>query len=269
MITSMQNSTVKELVALRDKAKARRLADVFLIEGSKMFEEAPVERIRKVYVSESFYVKCTLQEKLHRVSMEILSDEVFAKVSDTVTPQGILCVLERFHYTLEDLFDKALSIEETPLFLALEDLQDPGNLGTILRTGEGAGVHGIIMSQGTVDIYNPKTIRSTMGSIYRVPFLYVESLTDTIGSLKEKGVISYAAHLQGKKYYDAYDYRQGTVFLIGNEGRGLQEKTAGAADTFVKVPMHGQVESLNAGVTAALLAYEADRQRRSGRCEAL
>ena len=144
----------------------------------------------------------------------------------------------------------------------IEDLQDPGNLGTIFRTGEGAGVSGIIMSRGTVDIYNPKTIRSTMGSIYRVPFLYTDDLTAAAALLRERGVGVYAAHLGGSRMYDACDYKAGTAFLIGNEGNGLREETARCADCLIRIPMEGKLESLNASVAASLLLYEAYRQRR-------
>jgi TrmH family RNA methyltransferase len=149
----------------------------------------------------------------------------------------------------------------------LENLQDPGNLGTILRTGEGAGITGVIMSGGTVDIYNPKVIRATMGSIFRVPFIYVERLTDVFGQLGEKGIRIYAAHLDGKNYYDSFSFAGGTAFLIGNEGNGLERETADRADAYLKIPMEGRVESLNAAVAASLLMYEAHRQRMAGKRE--
>lgn len=153
--------------------------------------------------------------------------------------------------------------KDRPLLVLLEDLQDPGNLGTILRTGEGAGITGVIMSKKTVDIYNPKTIRSTMGSIYRVPFLYVEDMEGTIRILREKGIRVYAAHLRGQDYYSGFSFVEGTAFLIGNEGNGLRRETADLADCYLKIPMEGQVESLNAAIAASLLVYEAHRQRNS------
>ena len=148
-----------------------------------------------------------------------------------------------------------------PLLLVVEGLQDPGNLGAIVRTGEGAGVTGIIMSVGTVDIFHPKTIRATMGSIYRVPFVWAEDLTKVMGMLREKGIHSFAAHLEGKRYYDSFSFREGTAFLIGNEGAGLGRELARRADDYLKIPMEGKVESLNAAIAASLLMYEAHRQR--------
>ena len=257
MITATGNKRIKWLVSLSEKAKERRKEQVFLVEGTKMFEEADEQYIREVYVSESYIEKNGISDKLKRSGYETVSDEVFKKISDTKAPQGILCVMKQYKYTLEDFLKK-----ENPVFVLLEDIQDPGNLGTILRTGEGAGIDGVIMTRDTVDIYNPKTIRATMGSIYRVPFLYVDSLKEVIGELQKKGTIVYAAHLQGKEYYDSFDFAKGTAFLIGNEGNGLRKETADLADAYLKIPMEGRVESLNAAIATSLLMYEAYRQRR-------
>lgn len=256
MITAVSNQRVKNLTNLIQKTKARREQDVFITEGVKMFLEAEPDKIKEVYVSESFYEKGNAREKIEQCNYEILSDELFKKVSDTQTPQGILCVMKQYHYQLEDLFQK-----ENPLFLILEDIQDPGNLGTMVRTAEGAGVDGIIMTKGTVDIYNPKTIRSTMGSIYRMPFLYTEDLYGVMKQLRERNVKLYAAHLKGEQFYHQMDFKDGTAFLIGNEGNGLKEETAKAADVYMKIPMEGKVESLNAAVASVILMYEAARQR--------
>ena len=147
--------------------------------------------------------------------------------------------------------------------MVLENLQDPGNLGTIFRTAEGAGVSGILMNRGCVDIYNPKTIRSTMGAIYRMPFLYTDDLPRAVTGLKSREIPVFAAHLGGTLSYDETDYRNGCAFLIGNEGNGLTDETAVLADTYIRIPMEGQVESLNAGVAASLLMYEAYRQKRN------
>ena len=148
------------------------------------------------------------------------------------------------------------------MFMVLEELQDPGNLGTILRTGEGAGVTGIILSKGCVDIYNSKVIRSTMGTVFRVPFMYTEDLPGTINKIKETCTV-YAAYLKGSRYaYDECDYVKGTAFVIGNEAKGLTEEIAELADERIIIPMQGQVESLNAAVAASILMYEGYRQRR-------
>ena len=148
-----------------------------------------------------------------------------------------------------------------PLIMALENIQDPGNLGTILRTAEGAGVTGILMSRDTVDIYNPKVVRSTMGSIFRIPFCYVENLTSCVESLNGENYATYSAHLQGKTFYD-YDYKNSTIFCIGNEGNGLSDELSDTTKFKIKIPMMGNVESLNAATASTVLMYEAMRQRR-------
>ena len=149
-----------------------------------------------------------------------------------------------------------------PHVIVLDNLQDPGNLGTIFRTAEAAGATGILLSSDSVDVYNPKVIRSTMGAVFRMPFFYVKDLPAAVKSLSSQGIRTYAAHLNGKNVYDEEDYTEGCAFLIGNEGNGLTAETAKLADTYIRIPMGGQLESLNAAMAAGILMYEASRQRR-------
>ena len=271
MITSKSNAKVRNLIALKRKASERNIRDVFLVEGIKMFREIPAAQLREVYASEFFLkseagrkaVEAVLaaQDRLKETVVETVSDEIFRNLSDTQSPQGVMAVVSQQHYRLEDLFGQ----HTEPLLLILENLQDPGNLGTIIRTAEGAGVTGILMSRGTADLYNPKVARSTMGSIFRVPFLYTDDLPGMIGKVKQAGVTVCAAHLQGRHTYDGEDYTRGTAFLIGNESRGLSDGISALADVRVRIPMSGKVESLNAAVAAAILMYEAGRQRQAGK----
>ncbi len=257
MITSTSNSQVKRLLLLQKKAKARNEEKVFVVEGLRMFAEVPKERVEKVYISETLYSRKKHDLNLQNFPFEILSDSVFKHVSDTQTPQGILCIVKQSKQELDQL----LCIEN-PHFVVLENLQDPGNLGTIVRTAEGAGADAVFMSNDCVDIYHPKTIRSTMGSIYRMPFIYIEETLTLLEKFRQKGILSYAAHLNGKNTYDMEDYRKGTAILIGNEGNGLTEEVSEYADIRVRIPMKGQVESLNAAVAASVLMFEVARQRR-------
>lgn len=261
MLTSVNNPRVKQLVLYRTRAKERKKEGVFVAEGFKMLGEAPTDLIREIYLTQEALERLMKQEelryKLDRTGYETVSEEVFAKISDTQTPQGVLTVLSQPRYCLEDLL-----LEENPLLLILEDIQDPGNLGTMMRTAEGAGVSGIIMTSGTADLFNPKTIRATMGSVYRVPYYITADLLPLLKKLRLAGISTYAAHLQGESIYDSCSFRQPTAFLIGNEGAGLCDETAKAADYYLKIPMEGQVESLNAAVSAAILMYEAHRQRK-------
>jgi len=257
MITSTNNSQIKNLIQLIAKGKARRTSRAFVVEGIKMFLEAPKDWIESIYVSESFLKKD--MELLGNAAYEVLSDSVFKHVSDTTTPQGILCVLKMPEYQLEDLFGDTKHI---PLLLITESIQDPGNLGTMFRTAEGAGVTGILMNKSTVDIFNPKTIRSTMGSIYRMPFLYVEDLKAKIREVQKQKITCYAAHLKGISAYDEKNYLEPTAFLVGNEGNGLSKTIADMADCYIRIPMGGKLESLNAAMASGILMYEANRQRR-------
>ena len=257
MITSTSNPQVKRLLQLQKKSKVRNEEGVFVVEGLRMFIEVPRERVEKVYVSESFYNKKKHDLNWDNFPLEILSDSVFKHISDTQTPQGVLCIVKQKLQELDAILNLA-----NPHFVILDNLQDPGNLGTIIRTAEGAGVDAVFMSKDCVDIYNPKTIRSTMGSIYRMPTIYIENTVALLDILREKGIKSYAAHLDGKNSYEQEDYRTGSAILIGNEGNGLRDEVSEKADVWVRIPMEGQVESLNAAIAASILMFEVARQRR-------
>ena len=190
---------------------------------------------------------------------EVVTEEQMKKLTDTVTPQGILCVVRQPSYTVEDIINHP----GQRLIMILEDIQDPGNLGTIFRTAEGAGASGIIMTKGCADLFNPKVVRSTMGSIYRVPFFVTDDIEQTISLVKNAQIEVFAAHLKGEHFYDEIAYKD-AAFLIGNEGRGLKDSTASLADTYIKIPMSGELESLNASMAAGILMYEHNRQIRTG-----
>ena len=258
MITSINNKQIKNIIQLNKKSKARKENDLFVVEGLKMFLEAPREYIMQVYVSETFINKEDNKALLGNINYEVLEDQVFLAASDTKTPQGIMCIMKQFHYRPMDIIN-----QDKPHIIILEDLQDPGNLGTIMRAGEGAGISGVILSSNSVDIYNPKTIRSTMGSIYRVPFVYVDDLINILEVLKKNNIFTYAAHLKQSKDYVKLDYIRPTAFMIGNEGKGLSDEISARADAFIKIPMLGKVESLNAAVASSILMYEVFRQRRN------
>lgn len=257
MITSAANQQVKQIIQFNKKGKYRNAQDVFVIEGTKMFSEAPRDRIVKAYFSKS-YVEKQLRGKLPEdIPYEVVEDSIFKNMCDTQTPQGVLSLARQYHYSLKELLQK-----ENPLLLVLENIQDPGNLGTIMRTAEGAGVDGVILSPDCVDIYNPKTIRSTMGSIYRVPFFLANDLQEILKELKQEGIRTFAAYLRESKSYEKEDYTKGTAFLLGNEGNGLSPELASCAEARIRIPMEGKLESLNVSIASAILLYEAYRQRR-------
>lgn len=257
MITSTANQQVKQVIQLNKKAKHRNVQDVFVAEGTKMFLEAPRERIVKAYFSESYVEKRLGGKAAEDIPCEVVEDSVFKNMCDTQTPQGVLCLVRQYHYSLKELLQN-----ENPLLLILENIQDPGNLGTMMRTAEGAGVDGVILSPDCVDMYNPKTIRSTMGSIYRVPFFPANDLQEILRELRQAGIYTFAAYLGESQSYEKGDYTKGTAFLLGNEANGLSPDLAACADTRIRIPMKGKLESLNVSIASAILLYEACRQRR-------
>ena len=244
MISSTANKQVRRVVNLVKKAKTRREEDLYVVEGIRMVSELVPEQTEQIYVSESFLKNKAREELLSGFSWEAVSDPVMKTMADTQTPQGILALVKQKHYSLDELLQPSSAGEKAHI-LILETLQDPGNLGTILRAGEGAGITGVVMDETTADIYNPKVIRSTMGSVYRVPFVYVKDLG-------------------GKNSYDREDFTVPCGFLLGNEAKGLSEPIASLAHTYIRIPMAGKVESLIAAVAASILMFETARQRREG-----
>ncbi|MBP5772843.1 MAG: RNA methyltransferase [Eubacterium sp.] len=266
MITSTSNEQIKKIVKLREKSKERKSVGLFVVEGIRIFKEIPAFDIDSVYVSESFvnnYINVdkesttdnrydNIPDLFSRVDYTVVADNVFKKLSDTVNPQGVLAVVRMQDYTLEELLNER--DKENSCIVVLDKIQDPGNLGTIIRTGEGAGITGVVMSADTVDLYNPKVIRSTMGSIFRVPCVIVDDLGAAVNEIKASGVSTYAAHLDGEDIASV-ELENDRAFLIGNEANGLSDEIANLADKKIKIPMEGEVESLNAAVATAILIY--------------
>ena len=259
-ITSASNKKIKDISALLRKASLRRERGEFVIEGPKIFKEAPDDMIVQIFAGEAFFrnAPAEVREKITSHESYIAADDVLAKAGDTMTTQGIMAVVR-----MQSDEESLSRISQADAYVLLERLQDPGNLGTIIRSAEAAGF-AVIMDQETTDIYSPKVVRSTMGTIFRVPHHRTDDLLGTIESLKSRGVRVYAAHLKGQRAYDAEDYTGASALLIGNESAGLSDRIAEMADTYVRIPMLGKVESLNAAVAASVLMFEAARQRRNG-----
>lgn len=260
MIESMNNAQVKRIVKLKKSSRFRRQERVFIVEGFKMAEEGLTHGlVQTMYVAESageeYFSK--LSHTIGKENIEWVSDAVFRQFSDTASPQGVLAVVRMPEYNQQKLL-----AEEGAALVCLEDIQDPGNLGTIMRTAEGAGMSGVVLSRGCVDLFNPKVVRSTMGALYRMPYYITENLSTEVEYLRRLGFQIAAARLDAELDYTHADYRGKTGLLIGNEARGLRFETSQKADVGVKIPMEGQLESLNAAVSAALLMYEVHRQRR-------
>lgn len=261
MITSTKNAAVKQINQLMKSKKARYEQGLFVVEGWKMLEETLAQaegaEIDRVYVSQDLQEEAV--RKLKGYPFECVSAHVLAAMTDTKTPQGVVAVVKTWQTELSSLIKN--TTEHAAPLLILENIQDPGNLGTMIRTAEGAGAAGIIASSDTADLYSPKVVRSTMGSLYRVPFVYVESLEQTIMLLKKEKILCMAAYLKGESVYKTAGLQGPCAFMIGNEGNGLTKQTSELADTLITIPMCGRLESLNASVSAAILLYESLRQR--------
>jgi len=261
MIESGANGQYKKIQKWMRHSKARRQDGIFVVEGWKMVKEALEHQlVLRLYSSEKEQEHC--KQELSTITngdvpVETIRDSLFRQLSDTVTPQGILGIVKMPVYDREEIIR-----QPEAALLCLENIQDPGNLGTMLRTAEGAGMSGIVLSNGCVDLFNPKVVRSTMGALFRVPFYCCEDMGQEMRYLQQRGFSFYAAHLQGENNYTEESYEGRVGILIGNEAAGLSDDVSRQADRKVKIPMEGELESLNAAVSAALLMYEVHRRRK-------
>ena len=278
MITSAENSRIKEIMRLQAHAKTRRESGLFVTEGRKLFEETPAALREAVYVSASFEKEAADDSAsiLQGISYEVMDDRLFQKCCDTKTPQGILTIARMPSFTREDLLSGTVSApkggapnpekeshivgtaetgQKQIRILLLEDIQDPGNLGTIIRTAEAAGVSGVILSRGCADPFQPKVVRSTMGSIFRVPLRIEDDFLAAAAWLKKQGVRLYATDLQAETSYKDTQISPRAGYLLGNEGNGLSEAALALADARIRIPMAGKVESLNVAIATAILLF--------------
>ncbi len=249
IIESNSNKKIKELAALQRSKKERTQAGLFVLEGDRIIRDALATRkdlVDNVYVSVSY----ASEKGVPTDNAVVVADSVLSHVCETVTDQGILATVRE-----EPLLRNEEELMTKDRVLVLEDIQDPGNLGTIIRTAEAAGIEAVIMSSGTADIFSPKVVRSTMGSILRVPFTYSPDIKKTVECLKKSGHVVYAAHLKGAADMRKTTFEARRAIIIGNEGRGISDPVAELADIRVFIPMQGEVESLNAAVAAAILMY--------------
>ncbi len=277
MIESSANQQIKNVVKLMKTSRERRKQGVFVVEGPKMVLEAlDMGLVDKVYISEelrklidSGFVtdnnrfagvdSSKVRTMLENVSYEVVKDSVFKELSDTVTPQGMLALVRMNVHTMEGVFDADCGIleyegKDIRRYIILDDLQDPGNLGTIFRTAEAAGYNGIFMNKGTVDAYNPKVVRSTMGAILRVPFAYVEDINEIFEKCKHRNIHIYGAALEGEDIRNV-QFCDCSAFVIGNESKGMSDISKYACDSLIRIPMCGSIESLNASVAAGITMY--------------
>lgn len=275
-ITSVQNPKIKELLALQEKSRLRREKGVFVVEGRRELEHCinAGYKLRTVFIcpeiagvtdsvrmsvgiipTDPFIISLSLAGG----SIIEVSRAVYDKVAYRGGTEGVIAEVYSKENSLE-----SLELGENPLVIVLEGVEKPGNLGAVLRSADAAGVDAVLICDPLTDIYNPNLIRASIGAVFTQQVACCTN-SDAIGFLKRKGIRIYTAQLQDSEWYYDTDMRCGTAIAIGTEATGLTDQWREAADAHIKIPMLGRLDSLNASVSAAILLYEAVRQRNSNR----
>ncbi len=273
-ITSIKNDHVKRIAKIMSSAKERRYSGKYLVEGPRMVREIPLSDLDEIFFTQDFFnnhidedskMLRLVNQAMVKKKCFIVTDNVLRKLAQTDRPQGVVGLVNMHEYKLEDIIAEepapGSTVENSnPMIIIVERLQDPGNMGSIIRSAEGAGVSGILVSYDSVDIYSPKVVRATMGAIFRKKIVITYDLIGDIEKLKEAGITVYGMHLEGKSVYDL-DLTGPSAFMVGNEGNGLSREVTDQADKLLRIPMLGELESLNAASSATIVSYEALRQR--------
>lgn len=241
MIISTQNNQVKKWKKLQTR-KERMKTGLFLIEGFHLIEEAKQSnwKIKEIIFREGVEVPSWCEKEM----IHMVSESVFQYIAQTNTPQGIIAVIEMKKHT-EFAGNHVILIDR---------IQDPGNLGTIIRTADAAGFSAVILGKGTVDQFNDKVIRATQGSIFHIPILQAD-LLDEIHALKQAGFSIWATALQDSKKYTEMVSPEKVALILGNEGSGVDKELLQVADSIVNIPIYGKAESLNVSIAAGILMY--------------
>ncbi|PYV88883.1 MAG: hypothetical protein DMG05_14760 [Acidobacteria bacterium] len=264
IITASSNPRIRKLRELMRRGCADSLHRVY-IEGIKLVQEALKSRleVEEIYVAESKIQEGSVRgilQKAERSSPEVVlvADRIFKILADTETPQGIVALVKLPQFQLGDV------IRDSPLVLIAHQLQDPGNLGTLVRSAEAFGVSAVLLTQNTVSFLNPKAVRASAGSLFRIPILSGFKLNGLLESLREHGFKMIAASPHGDRDFRDVDYRGATALFIGNEGRGLTSDILDKVDLKVKIPLAMTVESLNVAIASSIILCEVARQRGTG-----
>lgn len=258
-ITSKDNETIKHIKKLKEK-KYREEYHEFIVEGIKMIEEAINEgaKIKSIIICEDCKTQGAipndLMYEIAKLNCIYVAEKIFNTITDVINPQGIMAVIEKPN-ARDNTIDFSANVS-----LLLDNIQDPGNMGTILRTADSINLKQILVSKGTADQYNPKVVRSTMGAIFRVKIIECEDLVKTLKELKKHKIEIYATDLKTDKSIYDVDYKKKAV-VIGNEANGVSTEILNLADTKIKIPMLGKTESLNVAVATGVILYETVRQK--------
>lgn len=251
MIESKDNKLFKKICSLKTK-KFRDKYNQFIIEGEKFVTEIPNDyNIDCIIVSESYILK---KDSFINKQVFVMKDSLFKNISDTISPQGIMAIVNKKQFVLDDLLTNGC-------FLIIENMQDPGNLGTLIRTADASSIDCVLLSTNTVDLYNSKTIRASAGSIFNVPIITDVDIRQAINKLKQFDIKILVAHLKGNKNIYDINLTKNIAIIIGNEGNGISDETSFLADELVKIPIIGKAESLNASIAGTIIMYEVVRQK--------
>lgn len=261
VISSKDNELVKKIRRLKEK-KYRDLENSFMIEGIKLIKEAIQEEvgIKTIVICEECVEDGTIDQKLlyeiAKYECIYVTKKVFVSLTEVNNPQGILAVVEKTGVKQE--------IDYTQdIIMVLDGLQDPGNLGTIIRTADSVALTQIVVSKETADCFNPKVVRSTMGAIFRVCVIERENIQETLQEMKKHGFDVMVTSLEESKDIYQIDYHKKAI-VIGNEANGVSKEVMNLADEKIKIPMLGKTESLNASVAASIIMYEYVRKKWMG-----
>ena len=261
IISSKDNEIVKNVRKLKEK-KYRDSENAYIVEGIKMVKEAILEKasIKQIIICDDCEktdsIPKELMYEIAKYDCLYVTSKIFKYISEVQTPQGVLAVVEKNNR------DEDINYNED-IIVALDDIQDPGNLGTILRTVDSVGLTQILVSKGTADPYNPKVVRSSMGAIYRVKVIECEDLLETLKEVKRNKFKILVSSLKESNSIYNVKYNK-KVLVIGNEANGVEEKIMNIADEKIKIPMLGKTESLNAAVATGIILYEYVRQKGDG-----
>jgi RNA methyltransferase, TrmH family len=266
VITSLQNPKVKKAVKLADR-KERNTTGLFLIEGYRELKRAADGAVtfQTLFICPKLFLgtnENALIDQLHNQGVEIIvcSQQVFQKLSYRDRPDGLLAIAVQMQRSLKDLIAK-LTAKKDPFLIIAEAIEKPGNLGTILRSADAAGVDGVIVCDRCTDIYNPNVVRASVGTLFTISVVEASS-ADTLRWLQEQNIKVVAATPSAEEEFTRTNLREGIAIAVGTEQLGLSETWMKAADRKVRIPMHGVADSLNVATATTLLLYEAVRQRK-------
>lgn len=255
-ITSKNNEKIKDLINIRDDKKFRKDKSLFYVEGERIISNISPKLIKSLYIQED-KVKdfSNIIKEVDNNDIYILSNEVFHKVKDTINSQGIIALIK---------INKILDVDYSKIskILILDNIKDPGNLGSIIRTSEASGFDLIILTSNCCDIYNTKTIRASMSSIIRMKIIVSNDIINTINNLKEKKFKIYTSYLNSNSI-DLYKtkFEDKLVIVIGSEAEGVSKEILNVSDIYLKIPMNGDIESLNVSSATSIILYEIYRQK--------